>query len=127
MSQGEKIAQGLHLAFPVSSGTQHRDKEKEWVPVKKDNAAAGAAEAPAAPSTSETTPAAPATTPADVVVEKPPVPPEDKVFPDPPAKVCTACPIENVLVFIVLCFVVGISLVCSGFMCICAYIKGLLR
>ncbi len=50
----------LRLQFPVSSGSQHRTKESEWVPVEKDM-----------PSTAAGAPAG------DPIADK-----EDKVFPD---------------------------------------------
>nr|XP_022293066.1 protein SON-like isoform X3 [Crassostrea virginica] len=88
----------LRLQFPVSSGSTHRLKESEWVPVEKTTATATITTA--APAT--TTVAATTTTAADSVlmppppmpspallppVEAPPTPvrPEDRVFPEVPS------------------------------------------
>ncbi len=61
----------LRLQFPVSSGSQHRTKESEWVPVEKDlpsNVGGGGGEA--------------GQTAAEPTEDK-----EDKVFPDAPSAV----------------------------------------
>ena len=101
----EKAAQAstLRLQFPVSSGSHHRAKEDEWVPVEPKPAPPAAtltattgavvpANKPAAATTSHATTAfgvaaevaAAATTNA---TEAAGVKPEDKVFPDPPPEV----------------------------------------
>ncbi|XP_064628180.1 zinc finger CCCH domain-containing protein 13-like isoform X2 [Lineus longissimus] len=107
LSASEKAAQSgpLRIAYPVSSGSQHRAKEVEWVPVEKTTA-------PTPPTTTVTTtpavakPAAPVTfasiiapgsgsmsTAADAAsaiaaaASTPPAEPVDKVFEEPPTEV----------------------------------------
>ncbi len=94
LNPAEKLAQQstLRLQFPVSSGTQHRDKEGEWVPVEKDKEKALVKMAPPPIPTSQAT-----TTPgAQLALPAPPPPPPtilaevkaaDKVFPDLPSEV----------------------------------------
>ncbi|KAK3098793.1 hypothetical protein FSP39_023165 [Pinctada imbricata] len=97
----EKLQQQaqLRLTFPVSSGSTHRMKESEWVPVQKTTATAtkpsstatvATTDSAATTSTTTSSSAVPATTVTasnSAVPEPPPPPavrPEDKVFPDPP-------------------------------------------
>ena len=88
----------LRLQFPVSSGTSHRAKEGEWVPVPKTTPSVICAPA-AAPAiadvkvgVSSTPPAilpppVPPPPPPPAAAPAPPVPPVDKVFADLPQKV----------------------------------------
>ncbi|XP_064614686.1 protein Son-like isoform X2 [Liolophura sinensis] len=101
----EKVTESakLRLTFPVSSGSQHRAKESEWVPVEKTTAAAATTTTavittitkPSTASVPQTitqttdsvTPAATTTTittAAEAAVEVATVTAQDKVFPDPP-------------------------------------------
>lgn len=120
----------LRLQFPVSSGSTHRLKESEWVPVEKTTATATITTA--APAT--TTVAATTTTAADSVlmppppmpspallppVEAPPTPvrPEDRVFPEVPSGVCTESIVYNSLNLYHLVFTavfVFVRIVCSS-------------
>lgn len=100
----EKITEQskLRMQFPVSSGTVHRLKEPEWVPVQKTTAITVASvtntqvtAAATAPTTTSTTAAVPnptATTDKPQFVpppptDPPPPAPEDRVFPEPPTVV----------------------------------------
>lgn len=84
----------LRLQFPVSSGSTHRMKESEWVPVEKTTATATAtATAPVTTTTSNTTtadsvlmPPPPIPSPALLPTNAAPTPvrPEDRVFPEVP-------------------------------------------
>lgn len=84
----------LRLQFPVSSGSTHRMKESEWVPVEKTTATATAtATAPVTTTTSNTTtadsvlmPPPPIPSPALLPTSAAPTPvrPEDRVFPEVP-------------------------------------------
>lgn len=84
----------LRLQFPVSSGSTHRQKESEWVPVEKTTAVATTTtSAPATTTTSITTPSdsvlmppppVPSTAPLPVDVPPNPVRPEDRIFPETP-------------------------------------------
>lgn len=84
----------LRLQFPVSSGSTHRMKESEWVPVEKTTATATATTtAPVTTATSNTTtadsvlmPPPPIPSPALLPTNAAPTPvrPEDRVFPEVP-------------------------------------------
>ncbi|XP_048239581.1 protein Son-like isoform X2 [Haliotis rufescens] len=86
----------LRLQFPVSSGSQHRAKEDQWVPVEKTTAPVTTTIATITPVVATTAAAAATvvthTTAAQAVAQTAAVsvplcvPQEDKVFPDPPAE-----------------------------------------
>ncbi|XP_067675116.1 protein Son-like isoform X2 [Haliotis asinina] len=79
----------LRLQFPVSSGSQHRAKEDQWVPVEKTTApmtATIATPVVATPATPAALVPAPVSHIATVSGPMNVVAQQDKVFPDPPAE-----------------------------------------
>ena len=74
-AQKQALGNELRLQFPVSSGTQHRDKEREWVPVETTTATSTTSTVTTVAKTNINQDAA---KPADDATTVP----DDKVFPD---------------------------------------------